>query len=180
MKVMNRKYHEEVQALRDNPWFRVLLIALTIAAVLPIGSGLYWQIFKGQPWGNEPMSNNGLIALFLLLIVVCVVVNWLLLSRKLELKIGEDGVHYRLFPQQLKWAMISKSEIADFTIERKKFPNFRIRHAQLTKRQKIMDINGNVLLSLQLKNGQKIRLGSRNPEAVAWAMRKLFSSNEID
>jgi len=42
-----------------------------------------------------------------------------------------------------------------------------------------MNINGTIYLTLRLKNGKKLRLWSRNPEGLKWAMAKLFPKNEI-
>lgn len=176
---MRRIYYEEEQNLKDNRWLWVLLLIFTMGALLPLIDGMYWQVIKGQPWGDKPMSDDGIIALFIIIFIICCLVTWIMVSMKLHVIIDAEGVHYKFFPNEPKWSTISKEEIIDFDIAKKNiFSRFGHRRHWFLK-TKTMNVNGTVHLSLYLKNGRKIQLGSRNPEGLKWAMKKLIPKNEI-
>jgi len=175
---MRRIHYEEEQRL-SNPWILVSIVAVMMAAVLPLLQGLYWQLLKGEPWGSEPMSDQGLIRFSAFILAVCGLISWLVIAMKLHVIIDDRGVHYRFFPNEPKWSAISREEIADFHIEKKNiFNGFGYRRLWFSK-TRIMNLSGSVFLSLRLKNGRRIKLGSRNPEGLAMAMNKLIPENEL-
>ena len=176
---MRKIYYEEEQSLKSNRWLYVCMLTLTLGALLPLIHGIYWQVVKGIPWGQKPMSDEGIIALTVVVFVIGCLVTWLLVSMKLHVIIDTEGVHYRFFPDSSKWSTISKEEIIDFEVQRKNI-FFRFgHHAKWFTKAKTINVNGDFHLSLFLKNGKKIQLGSRNPEGLRWAMRKLVPKNEI-
>src|SRR5436190_18390581 len=115
---MSRAYFEEVQSLRQNRWIWIVIITTILMTLLPLFDGIYWQIIKGEPWGEKPISNNGLIALFIFMIAISAFVTWILLSTKLETRINEEGLHYKFFPAKPKWVLVSKEEISSFEMRR--------------------------------------------------------------
>ena len=173
---MSKIYYEEVQSYKQNPWTWVVLLAICLAALLSAANGLYWQLLKGEPWGD--LSNEGLILLSAFPIFLCALISWLILSVKLQVIVDTSGVSYKFFPTVPKWTKISKEEIMGFTIEKRSLAN-ALRHLD-SEKVKSMNVKGRALMSFELTNGNKIRLGSTNPEGFAWAMKKLFSSNEIN
>jgi hypothetical protein len=137
-------------------------------------------VLTGQPWGDNPMSDDRLIILAAFLFFVCALISWLFLSVKLQVVVNESGVSYKFFPQEPKWVKISKEEIESFTIEKRNLVNTMRHLKQGSEKLKSMNVNGRAMVSLELKSGMKIRLGSANPEGFAWAMKKLFISHEIN
>lgn len=155
------------------------MLTLTLGALLPLIHGIHWQVMKGIPWGEKPMSNEGIVAFTAVVFAIACFVTWLVVSMKLHVIIDAEGVHYRLFPASPKWSTFAKDEIIDFNVEKR---NLFLRfghHAKWFSKDKTVNVNGNFHLSLFLKSGKKINLGSKNPEGLKWAMRKLIPKNEI-
>ena len=176
--MMRKVYYEEEQNLRTNQWLYVCILILTLGALLPLIHGIYWQVMKGIPWGEKPMSNEGIIALAAAVFAIACFVTWITVSVKLHVIIDTEGVHYRFFPDSPRWSTIGKDDIIDFDVEEKHvFLRFGY-HARWFSKIRTMNVNGNFHLSLFLKNGKKINLGSKNPEGLKWAMRKLIPKNE--
>jgi len=146
--------------------------------MLPLITGIYWQILKGEPWGDKPMSNEGLVALSVSVFLICCLVTWILFSMKLHVIIDAEGVHYRFFPYEPKWHLIRREEIIDFDVRKKNIFS-RLGYHRKWLKSKTMNVNGFAHLSLFLINGKKLKLGSNNPEGLKWAMRKLIPKNEI-
>jgi hypothetical protein len=179
---MVRSYFEEVQALKDNRWIWMLLIVASLGALLPLIYGLYWQVGNGQPWGNEPMSDNALIALTVFIFMAMIATAWILLSVKLEVKIDPNGIHYKFFPDKPAWRLISRDEIDSYEI-RKRSNIFELvgfgSRGDWLKETKSLAIRGTKHLLVQLKNRERIILGTQDPEAMERALEKLLHKKQV-
>ena|SRR5688572_8822776 len=177
---MNRVYFEEVQYFREHRWLVALILALGLAALIPIAYGLYWQVLKGQPWGDEPLSNTGLTLLFLFVMFSFGMAMFMFLTMKLELRIDEDGIHYRFFPIKNKWHLIPKNQIAEYRVE-KKLRLFQTggfgHHRNLFTKTRSYRFIGTSHLFLVLHTGEKIFLGTEKPGEAEWALKKMLTVN---
>lgn len=179
---MNRSYFEETQLLKKSQAIWILMIVTSAAAIIPLGYGLYWQVVKGEPWGDEPMTDETLIGMFVFIVICLAGMIICILNSKLELKIDSAGVHYRFFPYKFKWSLISKEEINTYDI--KKSASFLGMcsigyHKNIMNNSRTMNISGNKNLFLRLKNNQKLFIGTTNAEGAELAMKKLFNSNDM-
>jgi hypothetical protein len=175
---MSRTYFEETQRFRDNSWLMVLSGVGILLPLLSIGSQLYWQLEDGKPWGDKPLSNEGLILMFLVVLISCSVAAFMMFSMTLETRIDSEGVHYRFFPRKPKWRTIEKSEIATHAVSKGFNPFVHgglgyhwspIRHRQSFR------IRGTSVLELRLTSGRKIVLGTQRPADLELAVKKLMA-----
>jgi hypothetical protein len=177
----SRPYFEEVQKFRDNAWIWVIVIAVSLSSILPLANGLYWQLYKGEPWGNEPLSNNGIIMVFSAVVVSLGIAAAMILLTKLEMKIDHEGIHYRFVPIKQKWQLITKDQIAEYKLVQRfklfQSGGFGHHRNRLTKTRSFR-IQGGKHLYLRLHNGEKLLLGTQNLEGIDWAMKKLMTINE--
>lgn len=158
----------------------MLMIVVALGALLPLIYGMYWQIGRGEPWGNEPMSDNALIGFTIYLACTVIGVCWILLSTKLQVRVDAQGIHYKFFPTNTKWRLIGPHEIDSFEI-RKKANIFDIgiglrRH--FFTNTKSMNINASKYLRITLTNRERIVLGVHDREAMERAMKKLLDNKE--
>jgi hypothetical protein len=178
---MQRTYFEEVQTFRENRWVPVLVIAISAFTLLPIAYGMYQQLVTGVPWGDKPMSDNGLILMFLSVLVSIGIAASVVLLSRLEVEVNEQGLRYRYFPITFKWQLVTPDNIESYTLEKR----FRIFQSggfgynrNILRQRRSYRIRGGRHLSLKLKNGQQVLLGTQNPEGLEWAMKKLIAKNE--
>ena len=90
-------------------WLWILLLAI---AALPIW-GLIQQIGMGEPWGNQPLSDTGLI----LFTVFTFGLIGFFLSMKLKTQIDSTGITVRFTPfvkRQVAWADIESTEVLNY------------------------------------------------------------------
>jgi hypothetical protein len=185
---MAKTYFEEIQWFRNNRWFVIMILVVSLASTLPIADGLYWQIFRNKPWGNKPMSDEGLIFLFIFIVSVSVFIAWMFLNMRLEVKIDSEGIHYRFFPHKRNWELITKNEIASYEMMRN-FGSFTKRkvsrharrfgyHRNPFNKTRSMRICGRKHLFLQLNNGEKIVIGTQNFEGMSDALQKFFGEQK--
>src|SRR5689334_8880079 len=115
---MTRPYFEETQSLKNSHFIWILMIVASASAIIPMGYGLYWQIGKGEPWGDEPMPDQALIGLFIFVVICLGIMMVCMAYSKLEVKIDDEGVHYRFVPYVFKWSIISRGEISAYEIKK--------------------------------------------------------------
>ena len=176
---MAKVYFHEKQTLHQNAWLWTLLIASAFGAIMPILYGMYWQLVKDKPWGNQPMSDGGLIAFFTVVLLVTGLTVWIVINLQLEVRIDEKGIHYNNFSIKHKWKLISHQEIDSYAfLESKKFTSMGMMHGKKWK-QNHVNLFAKTLLSLRLKNGNEFKIGILNKDEVDWALKRLLTKNEI-
>jgi hypothetical protein len=60
---------KEIQKFRE-PWIWVGLVATGLITTGIFGAGIYIQICRGQKFGNNPMSDRGLMLVFILTLLL--------------------------------------------------------------------------------------------------------------
>lgn len=158
----------------------VLLVSTSV--MLPLIFGLHTQLVEGRPWGDKPMSNEGLITLFVFMLFTVILIVGLFFTMKLEVRIDEEGVHYRFVPLKNKWQLIKRDQISEYITEKK----LRLfvtggtgHHRNIFTKTRSYRILGLSHLYLKLQNGEKILLGTQNLTGVEWAMKKLMTTNQL-
>jgi len=59
------------------------------------------------------------VALSIIVLSICVVAGWILISMKLNFVIDMGTVRYKFFPNEPKWSLVSKDDIIDFGIAKR-------------------------------------------------------------
>lgn len=145
--------------------------------IVPMGMGIYTQLILGEPWGNSPMSDLGLI-LFSgaeLIIVMAVVV--LFVKMRLITKVYPEGICYRFPPLILKERMIRKDEIQTFATRQykpvKEYGGWGIKFGR-RRVGKAYNVKGNIGMQLELVNGHKVLFGTQRADAFQYAIEKMM------
>ncbi|HEY0655783.1 MAG TPA: hypothetical protein VGD65_21760 [Chryseosolibacter sp.] len=179
---MNAPFFEETQRLRDNPWVLVLIFAVALGPMIPLLYGLYWQIGHGVPWGNEPMEDAELIMLTVFILLTTCTVGFVMASLRLETRIDEAGIHYRMFPVKSKWRVVNPDELEEysFATRYKPFESGGIgHHRNVLKNMRSFRISGGKHIILKYKNGHRLLLGTQDPGGMEWAIRRLMNKTRV-
>lgn len=179
---MNRPYFEETQSFRDSRWLWIVVVISFLVTLLPLVDGLYWQLVKGKPWGDKPLSDGGLLALTAFVLATWGLAMAVLISFRLDVRIDDSGVHYKVVPIKMKWQTAGREQILTYSVEKKfrllQSGGFGYHRNRFTGTRSVR-ISGSYHLSLMLKNGNKLLLGTQNPDELDKAMKKLISQNEL-
>ena len=137
-------------------WLWILLLGITIIPVY----GIYKQIFLGEQFGDNPLSNVGLI-IFLLSMLAFVVFFW-----KMELRTNVDNetIRIKFFPftsKLIKWEEIAQAEVVNYGF----VGGWGIRLG--TKYGTVYNTRGQIGLALQLKDGKKLCIGTQKKEELS-------------
>jgi hypothetical protein len=175
-------YHEEQKLKPAIAWLIMLPVLVLINIIF--GIGLYEQLSLGKPWGDEPMSDTGLIMTTVGVNLSVLVVLFLMLRAKMIVDIRESGLFYRYLPFIYKERKISCEEIERFEVREYK-PireyggwGFRQRSRRFRKAGLAYNVSGNIGLQLYLKSGKNILFGTQRKEAIEFAMKKMMGTTD--
>lgn len=133
--------------------------------------GLYKQFYLGEPFGDNPASNEGLI-MFSIIPVLLIV---LFLFLRLDTKVDAEGVHYRFFPFQINYKVKKWDEIEKAYVRQYKpiyeYGGWGIRG---WGKDKARNVSGNMGLQLELKNGDRLLIGTQKGEEMEKAVEEYF------
>lgn len=139
-----------------------------IITICPLGYGIFRQVIRGKKFGNNPMSDNGLILTFFLTLALFMIIYLLFLYIKLTLVVDENGIEYRFSPFHIKfhrisWDMIEKYGLITYHPIRD-YGGWGIK---FNRGGKAYSVSGNKGLQLCLKTGKRILIGTQRDAELA-------------
>lgn len=149
-------------------WVWVLVVAINLLFLY----GIYRQLILGEQFGNNPMTDTGL----LLSTGVVVLISLMLFNFRLHTIISREGISVRLFPFHIRyrhypWESISKAYIRKYS-PLKEYGGWGIRMG-LGGKGIAFNASGNMGLQLEFTNGKKLLLGTNKPEELAEALKRI-------
>jgi len=146
-------------------WLWLILIAL---GVIPI-MGIYKQVILHEPFGNNPMSNLGLI-LFLIFVLALIGLFWLM---KLKTEIDQNEIRISFFPfakKRVKWQDVKFAEVLNYGF----VGGWGIRF--WTKYGTVYNTKGNKGLAVEMNDGKKFLIGTQKETELNRITEKLFNN----
>lgn len=157
-----------------------ILIAIIPAPVIIIVA-IIQQMVLGKPFGNNPAPDSVLIITALVVILP----SLLFFLVRLETKIDETGIYYRLFPFHLKKRRIGWNEISEAYIRKYnpigEYGGWGLKGGR--KSGKAINVSGNMGMQLILKDGKKLLIGTSQPEQLRYILEsaeKKFLKPQFD
>lgn len=134
--------------------------------------GIFKQIVGGQPFGDKPMSNTGLLISTALSILLTI----MFISFRLETNIRKDGIYVRFFPFQMKfkcyrWNTLTKSFVRQYS-PIAEYGGWGLRFGLFGK-GKAFNVSGNKGLQLEFTNHKKLLIGTNKPNELTEALNKI-------
>lgn len=142
------------------------------------GFGIYVQLIEGKSFGNNPMSDSGLIISFILTLALFLLVLLLFRLAVLKITITEQGISYKFFPfhfkfHEIKYNLIDSYELITYNPIRD-YGGWGIRFG---KNGKAYNVSGNQGLLLKLKTGKSVLFGTQRVDALKHAMEKMMEKS---
>jgi hypothetical protein len=147
-------------------WIWLILIPIGILPII----GIYKQIILGEPFGDNPMSDEGII-LFAGFIFSML---GLFLLMKLTTKIDQDKIEIQFFPftkRTTQWNEIKKLEVINYGF----VGGWGIR--LWTKYGTVYNTKGNKGLAIELLDGRKYLVGTQKQSELTEIVKKLSEQN---
>lgn len=158
----------------------MLVGASFLIATLPLGIGIYQQEADGIPWGEDPTDTTTLTFLLAFIVLCAFIGGAIVFLTKLDIRIANDGVHFRFFPTQIKWRLIQRDEIESYELKKLQWYDTG-RLGRLKSRlsgRKVYKTFGSSVVLIKLRSGEQIMLGTGNPEGIGWALKRMLNKQE--
>jgi hypothetical protein len=157
---------KETQKFKQ-PWIWAVLIITGTFTIGEFGFGLYKQILHGQKFGNNPMSDNGLIFTFILVLILFFSLFFLFFTARLTTVIDKMGIKYKFSPFHAKsrmiyWNMIQKHEVKTYD-PLAEYGGWGIKS---NKSGKAYNVSGNKGLIIYLKTGKTVLIGTQKEKEL--------------
>jgi hypothetical protein len=155
-------------------WIWFLLAGVGLITIGVFGFGVYKQIFLGQKYGNNPMSDTGLIITFCFVLLVNISLFLLFGLARMTTVIDKMGIRYQftpfhLTPRFIYWNMIEKYEVVKYD-PIKDYGGWGIKINKHGKAYTFSGING---LLIHLKSGKRILLGTQKDSELTAFLSKI-------
>ena len=165
---MNNLLFSETQKFKQW-WIWLLLIGINGTILY----GIIQQLFLGQQFGNQPMSDIGLIitGVFMLLL------SLLFFLFRLETHIKNDGIYVRFFTLHKSFRFYSWDTISIFHVRQyspiSEYGGWGIHGFG---KNRAFNVSGNKGLQIEFKNGEKLLIGTDNFEELKRTILKIQAS----
>jgi hypothetical protein len=176
---MTKTLYTEEQRNKQ-PWIWLILVPGVFGSLVFFGLGINQQVVHGKPFGNNPMSDAGLVITSILMIVFMLGLTLLFYKMKLITEVRSDGVYFRYPPFIGKFKVFHRDEIERFEVREYKPVSEYGGHGLKTSSKKFgkaYTVYGKSGLQLYLKNGSKILIGTQRKEAIKTAMTRMMETD---
>lgn len=146
-------------------WLWLILIGMVIIPVY----GLYKQLLLGEPFGDNPMSDTGLIVFFFGTFGL-MVLFWVM---QLKTEIDNTEIRMNFIPfikKKIEWKDVKRAEIVNYG-----FVGWGIRIG--TKYGTIYNTKGNKGLAIVLTDGKRLLIGTQKEVELDEVVAKALKSN---
>lgn len=171
---MDNIIYKEVQKFRQP----ILLISVGISVLILIGYfvyGYYEMVIENYNISNDNMNAQSWLYSIYTAMLVSVPVLLLIWFCKLETIVDNSGVHYRLFPFNIKYRSISTNQVDNAYIRKympmREYGGWGIRYSS---NGMAYNVSGNMGIQFVLSNGKKILIGTQKPQEFYTALSKVF------
>jgi len=155
----------------------LLVVIIFTIALAPTVVALYSQLILGVPYGEEPSTNESLLVLFIVLMIMFVVTILLFSKMKLVTEVKNEGFLYKYPPFIIKFKLIRKEEIEKYEVRKygpiREYSGWGIRYSW-GKSGRAYNVKGNIGLQLYMVDGKKILFGTQRGDAIRRAMDKMM------
>ncbi|RZJ81404.1 MAG: hypothetical protein EOO47_04415 [Flavobacterium sp.] len=156
----NKIFFTERQKFRQW-WLGLILLAINVLFLF----GIYKQVIGKEQFGNNPMSNTGL----LISAGITLLLTFVMLNFRLDTLIKDDGIYVRFFPFHLSfkyysWQSLTKTYVRTYS-PIAEYGGWGLRMGLFGKGM-AYNVSGNKGLQLEFSNGKKLLIGTNKPEEI--------------
>lgn len=149
-------------------WLWLILLGINGLFVFAV----FKQIIGGQPLGDNPIGNTGL----LIATVITISLTLLFVNFRLETTIKKDGIYVRFFPFHLKykhysWENLTKSYVRQYS-PLSEYGGWGLRSG-LAGKGTAYNVSGDKGLQLEFLNNNRLLIGTNKPDELTETLNKI-------
>lgn len=157
---MNMEFKEEQRLTQWWLWLLLIMMGLLPAF------GIYKQLLLGEPFGDKPMSNTGLIIFAIITFLLIAMLGLL----RLKTEINQNEIRMSFFPfakKQVNWNEIKSAEVINYGF----VGGWGVR--LWTKYGTVYNMKGNKGLAIELLNGEKFLIGTQREQELDKVLKRI-------
>ena len=162
---MAKVLFKEEQKFRQK-WLIVIIMIPMLISIWAI----IQQVFLDRPFGNNPISDTGLI----LFLAVPLFVLGFFFSLTLHTKVNNQGIFYRFYPVHRKERMIPWDKVKQVSVRKYKpireYGGWGFRKGRSGN---ALNTFGNMGLQIEFTDGRKLLLGTHKPVELKHVLGKI-------
>lgn len=167
----------EVQKFNQK-FLRIIVIISALFPLIFFAYGLYVQTIENVPFGDKPLSTQGLVIAIVIAILFGIAIIYLFFASNMETIITKSGLHIRIYPF-MKYKTFKFEDIKRFKIrEYKPFLEYGGWGIRIGTAGRAFNVSDNIGLQLYFKDGSKILIGTHNPDEFNRVFSKFCIINQ--
>ena len=174
-KVMRIFFEEKQRFTQWWLWTILIFVALMVTGIFI--NALYVQLVLGKPWGDEPMSDEGLIGFTIFMITAMAIMLMVFFSAVLEIRVDRNGITYRYFPLIRRERIINREDIQHFEVKKYFLRGYGIRYN--FRGEKTINVKGHMGMEITTQNGRRLMLGTQKPEEFLHALDLMKKGSNV-
>jgi hypothetical protein len=149
-------------------WLWLILLAINGLFLY----GVFKQVIGGKQFGDNPMSNEGLLVVTGLVIILTI----LFVNFRLDTTIKKDGIYVRFFPFHIKfkhytWDSLTKSFVRQYS-PLTEYGGWGLRLGLFGK-GRAFNVSGDQGLQLEFTTNKKLLIGTNKPGELTETLNKI-------
>ena len=156
-------------------WSWWVLLICTLPMVGGILYGFYMQLYLGEPIGDHPASDTGLVIIGLFTCVLLLGLMWLFQFMRLTLEVDNGSIRYSFFPFIRSLRSLQKRGVHRMVVRKyhpiAEYGGWGYRFGFRSGRA--LTVSGKWGLQLELANGKQLLLGTQKPGELQIATDRL-------
>jgi hypothetical protein len=168
-------YFEERQTFTQW-WLWLIVGATTIGINALFVEAIIQQLVLGIPWSREPLSDEALLMLSVVILTVSTGLSLLFFVSAMEVRIDNNAIEYRYTPLIREWKRIERETISGFRQRRNYFTGHGVKRGLDGSR--LLSVKGSEGVEVTLHGGNRIFLGSQRSEQFLFALQKMLKRNQ--
>jgi hypothetical protein len=167
-------YFEERQTFTQW-WLWLVVGATTIGINALFVQAIIQQLVMEIPWSREPMSDESLVILSVVVLTASTGLSLLFFVSAMEVRVDSRAIEYRYTPLIREWKRIEREAIREFQQRRSYFMGHGVKRGMNGSR--LLSVKGTHGVELTLDGGNRIFLGTQQPEQLLAALEKMIKRN---
>lgn len=168
-------FREDQQFRQPMLW--ILMLGVTAFCVGTIAWMISRQVVQGIPFGDDAMSNEQMVGLGSIIILLNLIVLWLFHALKLQTEVTTGGLFIRFKPLHRKTRQIDLSGVTSVTSVQYRpaleYGGWGIRRG---RRGMAYNVTGDLGVRIDYDNGYHLLIGTRQPEELKAAIDQCMAA----
>ncbi|UCH85591.1 MAG: hypothetical protein JSW50_07875 [Candidatus Latescibacterota bacterium] len=164
----------EEQPLRNNKLFFLAFVS-GVGMIVFFAYAMYKQLVVGEPFGDRPMGDTGLLVFGSLYILLGIALLYLYFAGRLVTEVRSEGLFIRYVPFHRAFTQIPLDGVT--SCEARTYKPIREYGGWGIRRglgKKAYNVSGNQGVELQFEDGSKLLIGSNKASQLAAALESII------